>query len=471
MFQNKVFVMIKIFMFVIAFISCLKAEFLLVEKREHGVSSISYKHLSENEKADVREYYRLLNRYAWPMVTVYYWNFSEAERQTYDDLLDQENGLEKFIKTEIEKKSDGRYTIIYAPTPLFELALAYRYYKDMYGDITAIMEDESTGIMVGWPHKYIAKQIEKFKVEDFQGSKKMENYLKLIQESFEPGNLNEFIIVNYFEAIEEYLENEQMINNKNFSKWTSFLSYFINSSPVYSDNMLQIINKIIEIDKEFSSKNISYILRGVAGFKDVLDLPDNSRNSLSFANSLFAGSVADRSITNGARTIDYMINPNNYAYFVDVNIKSYLKSMKNFNGIFSYFYIPPISTTAAFFGRGELFHVRTKTSQLENPIQGAYGKTVPTVDFKLKSELLFTLSPRHQFIADLTNYLATHTHIFKAPKGKEIESMRKNTHDIQERYALNEGNSQGRESIDLEYEAELQQLKTQFEEEYKRLRK
>jgi hypothetical protein len=82
--------------------SFLKAELLLVEKTDAGNKPIAYYNAPDEKKEELKEYYKLVNRYSWPMVTMYYWKFSDSERSKYDKALDEKDGIEKFIKKEVE---------------------------------------------------------------------------------------------------------------------------------------------------------------------------------------------------------------------------------------------------------------------------------------------------------------------------------------------------------------------------------
>lgn len=132
---------------------------------------------------------------------------------------------------------------------------------------------------------------------------------------------------------------------------------------------------------------------------------DEKPRSLSFGNSLFAGFVFDL----GACAYTFLNQHNGYGLFIDK--KDYIQHKSN-----RLFFISPLASIAALFGRGEFFHSRATTA---NPAEGAYVEGILGQN-KLKPLIITRNSLHHAQL--FSRYLADNMYII-SQEGRDLSSL------------------------------------------------
>lgn len=122
-----------------------------------------------------------------------------------------------------------------------------------------------------------------------------------------------------------------------------FALHVRNRMGISSESSEQIIRNAIALECSNIAKHSLFLFRGSCFQNDSI----GECCSLSYGSSLFAGGMCD----GGATAFRYMSDPNNDAYAIPVRFDQLDNSL---------FFVPTSTTVAQLFGKGELFHPRTK---------------------------------------------------------------------------------------------------------------
>jgi histidine triad (HIT) family protein len=379
-----------------------------------------YSNLDENTQnlmeQEREEIYNIINDYQFPMLQITYGKSDKKEQEEIDDFIEKDDGILRLIQSKLDEKFPKKYLVKYVPDTIFELALIYEFFSHLNNTYNKELEDYFT-FQINITDLIKKKQ----KIyPSYYPMKREKIRAFFLDDTYGVFNKKPEIIDLYFKAINlltqeispqvyQQIDPKTVINNLYllFKKNKSILSRKIDENKLFDNVFLYargaksaeeylelVINenkKDILIDyakieaKNFSQGNF-LLLRASNGFtldkdKNVLDsvldyqkkpLPEGhsfSVRSLSFNNSLLAGSIYESSAINpmgliesgklkAARTLDY-IDHTKFLYFLPISIKDYLDKNSN---VKKSFFISPLNRAVSLLAQGEFFHSRTKVN-------------------------------------------------------------------------------------------------------------
>lgn len=384
---------------------------LLIIKHEEG----HFIPLDTSDKPHHAAITDILLKYQWPMVIT---NTTLTEEEKNELLLpNRPHAEEDFIRIKLQK-IDPRYDVAFLPTALYELFIA-SYYKNKPENILH-------SIIQFLEPDYLSNKITKILSDpNEQENTEYSHIYEIYKKSNTIFYKNAFFIINNALAttILKYgpFESLQALNSTIKTKSGELAASYINKAKTTIQAIRKmipvghitlpfqkatkfiiersIIQKVFDLEYEARELNKGILLRGSITLKDIplgaqkgtltgsmlpaYETMDNTKlyrgykektlppYSISFGNSLFAGSFDDEDATVYSF---FRVGPAlGYALLIDK--KAYIH-----NHINELFFIAPLATLPAFFTAGEYFHSRTKVAladkkQPQTPIiKGIFSK-------------------------------------------------------------------------------------------------
>lgn len=427
-------------------------ELILVEQSEGNIKPIDFDQAEERTKVELADIYKnILNRYQFPMLTMYYALENEETKQIIDKLLMPNNGdfpEQNLVNHFISQKYGDRYRAVYVPTTLFEASAIISIFQDIDNQESFIeKEDEKDPRLFAYFRQDFSNDLVKSfwnylnKIADKTDLVKDQRRADFLRSTYGVHNLSDQVMRLWFKAVYDLVNTtaddlidkswegalEKIFNKfdglrddiKNIVKTkASILSLpFLNNFDQHVDNIFKqddqrdVLKRYAQLESDMAKKAKFMLVRGTQGLKlndqqTLLDLPylelkedfdglvgQNQQvsqliqqktgllnpkaieeilriktlrdvgntfkpKSLSFSNSLLAGTINDLGKT-GARAYDYIGKENDsFGYIIPITIYEYL----NNDVIKDAFFISPLNSLVGLLAAGEFFHSRSKVS-------------------------------------------------------------------------------------------------------------